>query len=158
MLFFIDSAADQFVDPSVASLASDIADKSAKAVSGGSKINLSSDLPGFKVFLFFIVAFCFSAGLVLINWVIVNFRSNNRKNSPYECGFEPLGSPISNFEPNFTVVAVAFLVYDVEVLLTYPWVMGMHGKPFGALVVFLFFIVLLLVSYAYEVLDGAFDI
>jgi NADH:ubiquinone oxidoreductase subunit 3 (subunit A) len=50
------------------------------------------------------------------------------------------------------------LVYDVEILLTYPWVIGMHGKPLGALVVFLFFIVLLLVSYAYELLDGAFDI
>lgn len=68
----------------------------------------------------FFVAFVFSLLLVFINWIIAKSISNSRKSSPYECGFEPVGSPISDFEPNFTAVALAFLVYDVEILLTYP--------------------------------------
>ncbi|TAK78892.1 MAG: hypothetical protein EPO11_00780 [Gammaproteobacteria bacterium] len=75
---------------------------------------------GFKIFMFFLIALFIVCFLVLINWVIINFKSNNRKNSPYECGFEPVGSPISDFTPNFTAVALIFLIYDVEVLLTFP--------------------------------------
>lgn len=69
-----------------------------------------------------------------------------------------MGSPIADFEPNFIGVALAFLIYDVEILLTYPFAIGLRGQPYSALFVFFIFIILLLLSYAYEVLDGAFEV
>jgi len=74
----------------------------------------------FRIILFFFIALLIVCALVGLNWIIINFRSNNRKNSPYECGFEPVGSPVADFTPNFTSVALIFLIYDVEVLLTFP--------------------------------------
>jgi hypothetical protein len=77
-------------------------------------------VPYANIIIFFVVAFLIVSLLVGINWVVINFISNNKKNSPYECGFEPVGSPVSDFTPNFTAVALIFLIYDVEVLLTFP--------------------------------------
>ena len=123
-----------------------------------SAIKISSSMAFAKAFIFFFVSLTLSAILVGFNWAIIMRSFNNRKNSPYECGFEPLGSPIVNFEPNFIGVAIAFLIYDVEILLTYPWAIGLRGQPLPALFIFLLFIVLLLLSYAYEVKEGTFDL
>jgi NADH-quinone oxidoreductase subunit H len=163
MMFFLDSfngaCADLTILEVARSLTAELSLHHEAANSGGSSaVSLTSSYPFWKALLFFLVAFGFSSLLVGFNWVVINLYPNVRKNSSYECGFEPLGSPISNFEPNFTSVALAFLIYDVEILLTYPWVVGMKGQPIGALALFLVFIILLLLSYMYEVLDGSFDI
>jgi len=113
---------------------------------------------GFKIFIFFLIAFFIVCLLVFINWVIINFKSNNRKNSPYECGFEPVGSPISDFTPNFTSVALIFLIYDVEVLLTFPWAYTTAGHSASALAAFFFFVCLMVLGLAYEVLDDSFNV
>jgi NADH-quinone oxidoreductase subunit A len=96
--------------------------------------------------------------LVGVNWVLINFRTNNRKNSPYECGFEPVGSPVSEFTPNFTAVALIFLIYDVEILLTFPWAYSAAGHTAFSLVAFFFFIILMLLGLAFEVLDDSFNV
>jgi NADH-quinone oxidoreductase subunit A len=95
---------------------------------------------------------------VLINWIAVNFKSNNRKNSPYECGFEPVGSPVCDFNPNFTAVALIFLIYDVEVLLTFPWAYSLAGHGIMAVVAFFYFVILMLLGLAYEVIDDSFNV
>lgn len=164
LIFFIDSFHNQIADPAIVEAASSALDGSSTLIHAqqsfyaDGRLCVTESFAFWKVLLFFFLALGLSAVLVSLNWIIVYFNANARKNSPYECGFEPLGSPISNFEPNFVAVALAFLIYDVEILLTYPWVMGMKGQPAGALLIFLLFVLLLLLSYVYEVLDGAFDI
>ncbi|MBS1584585.1 MAG: NADH-quinone oxidoreductase subunit A [Bacteroidetes bacterium] len=81
-----------------------------------------------------------------------------RKNSPYECGFEPVGSPVSDFSPNFLAVALIFLIYDVEILLTFPWAFNTVGRPFAALAVMSLFVILMLLGLIYEIIDGSFEV
>jgi len=131
----------------------------------GGPLFLSADLnfvdggvPRQNVVVFFLAALSIVCLLVGINWVIVNFRSNNRKNSPYECGFEPVGSPVSNFTPNFLSVGLIFLIYDVEVMLTFPWAYSSGGHSAAALLAFLSFILFMLLGLAYEIIDDAFTV
>jgi len=124
----------------------------------GNSCDYADPVPLANVLLFFVVAFIIVCSLIAINWIIVNFRSNNKKNSPYECGFEPVGSPVADFTPNFTAVALIFLIYDVEVLLTFPWAYSMAGRSALALVVFTYFIVIMLLGLAYEIIDESFNV
>jgi NADH-quinone oxidoreductase subunit H len=113
-------------------------------------------VPAANIIIFFVVAFSMACALVGFNWVVVNIQANNRKNSPYECGFEPAASPIADFKPNFTAVALIFLIYDVEVLLTFPWAYSLAGKTAGALAVFIVYLFIMLLGLMYEVLDESF--
>lgn len=117
-----------------------------------------SPVPAGNILLFFIVAFLIVSALVGFNWIVINFRANNRKNSPYECGFEPVGSPLVGYSPNFTAVALIFLIYDVEVILTFPWAYSLAGRGAAALVVFVVYIFLMLLGLMYEVLDDSFKV
>jgi len=168
VVFYLDSFAGSTLDPVMFQVTNDILDSinsplssisnSAVDAQSQSSLKISGEAAFPKAFIFFFVALFISFLLVGFNWVIVWLRHNSRKHSPYECGFEPIGSPIADFEPNFTAVAIAFLIYDVEILLTYPFAIGLRGQPYSALFIFFLFIILLMLSYAYEVIDGAFDI
>ena len=117
----------------------------------------SSAFSASYIILYFAVAFAVVMLLVGVNWIFVNYKSNNKKNSPYECGFEPVGSPISDFTPNFLGVALMFIIYDVEVLLTFPWAYSGIGRSATALCVFIIFLWLMLVGLVYEILDDSFS-
>lgn len=169
VVFYLDAFAGSNLDPVIFQVASDILDNAATTSttstdlahhysSSNSALKLTTGFAFPKALLFFFIALFLTSLLVGFNWIIVWLRHNGRKNSPYECGFEPVGSPLADFEPNFVAVGIAFLIYDVEILLTYPFAIGLRGQPYSALFIFFLFIILLMLSYAYEVADGAFDI
>src|SRR5216683_2873629 len=71
------------------------------------------------VFLFILLAF---AGSVLFIAHLVGPRSNTaRKQVPYESGMDPVGDARQRFDIKFYLVAIMFLVFDVELLFLYPW-------------------------------------
>jgi NADH-quinone oxidoreductase subunit H len=174
VLFYLDSFAGSTLDPVLIQVTDEIISNSnparilnditpavadsASSAGSDSSIKISGGFAFPKAIIFFLIALFISSLLVGFNWIIVWIRHNSRKHSPYECGFEPQGAPVANFEPNFTAVAIAFLIYDVEILLTYPFAIGLRGQPYCALFIFFLFIIFLLLTYAYEVIDGAFDI
>lgn len=110
-----------------------------------------------KVFFFFLAAFLFALLLFSINKVITRARYNNRKNSAYECGFESFGAPTVDFEPNYIAIALMFLIYDVDVLLIFPFaaISGSHG--FYSAAILGFFLLTTLFGLAYEITEGAVD-
>ncbi len=84
-------------------------------------------------------------------------RPNLAKNAPYECGFEPFGESRLKFDVRFYLVAILFIIFDLEVAFLFPWAVvfdyvGWYG--FGAMGVFL---MLLLVGFAYEWKKGALE-
>lgn len=84
------------------------------------------------IFVFFAAAVAF--GLAL--WgtgVLVNPRRPGRvKQMPYESGMDPLHDARRRFDVRFHLVAIAFLVFDVEVLLLYPWAVAVRAEAVGA--------------------------
>ncbi|MDX6693127.1 MAG: NADH-quinone oxidoreductase subunit [Blastocatellia bacterium] len=114
------------------------------------------------ILLMFIVAAGFAAGNVLLSQLVGQRKSTRTKLMPYECGKDPVGSARERFSVKFYLIAMIFILFDIEVIFLVPWAVvfrDMMGKGLGNLVYveMMLFVVLLLVGYIYVVKKGAFD-
>jgi NADH-quinone oxidoreductase subunit A len=94
------------------------------------------------------IAFAFAIGSVVLSRLIGVKKPSAVKLAPYECGMPLLGSAQDRFSIKFYLVAIAFVVFDVEVAFLYPWAvvfrdLGWYG--FSAMGIFLFVLILGLV-------------
>lgn len=80
---------------------------------------------------------------------------SERKLSPYECGIEPVGSARIRFPVRFALVAMLFIVFDVEAAFFYPWAVAYRDLGLAGLVAMFTFILVLLVGYVYAWKKGA---
>ena len=103
-----------------------------------------------KILLFLIIAVLFVAIAVFMAFLIRPKRPTIEKYQTYECGENPKGTPWIKFNIRFFVVALIFLIFDVEVVLLFPW--ALTYKEFGVygFLVGIIFLVLLGVGMAYE--------
>lgn len=95
------------------------------------------------VFLLVIVAIGLAASQLALSWLLSpRTKPNPVKDSPYECGIEPTGEAHTRFSVKFYLVAVLFILFDIEIVFLYPWAVhfGASAKQTGsgALVRFLF--------------------
>lgn len=81
------------------------------------------------VFLFSAVAAATAAGLFLLGLVLGPKRSTPVKEMPYESGMDPVHDTRRRFDVRFHLLAVAFLVFDVELLFLYPWAVASRAAP-----------------------------
>ena len=73
------------------------------------------------IFLFVACSGALAVGLIVISGLIGPSKSNRVKEMPYEAGMDPVHDARRRFDVRFHLVAIAFLVFDVEVLFLYPW-------------------------------------
>jgi NADH-quinone oxidoreductase subunit A len=111
----------------------------------------------FPILLFLIVAIGLSCAVLLIPFLLRKLRPDAEKNSPYECGFEGEGPVRNEFDVQFYLVAILFIIFDLEVAFLFPWAVSL-GKigvfGFWSMMVFLTF---LTVGFVYEWKRGALD-
>ena len=69
----------------------------------------------------FLLAGALASGLVLLSWIIVYRKPTRAKLSPYECGMTPVGDARERFSVKFYMVAMLFILFDVEAVFLYPW-------------------------------------
>ena len=74
-----------------------------------------------KVFIYLVMGVLFVLFTFLLGWLVALKRPNPEKLSSYECGEEPTGSSWIQFNSRFYVVALIFLVFDVEMVFIFPW-------------------------------------
>ena len=101
------------------------------------------------VLVFFLGGIGLVAAALIAAWFIAPSKPNKLKNSTYECGEEPVGSPWVRFNTRFYVVALIFLVFDVEVLFLYPWALNLRQLGLFAWFDMALFILILGVGLAY---------
>jgi NADH-quinone oxidoreductase subunit A len=125
------------------------------------KFNLKDYLP---ILLMFVVAGGFAVGNVLLSQLVGQRKRTRTKLMPYECGKDPVGSARERFSVKFYLIAMIFILFDIEVIFLIPW--AVVFKTFAAsgdtnrnliYVEMMIFVVLLLVGYIYVVKKGAFD-
>jgi len=112
-----------------------------------------------NILLFAILAFFVVFILLVITRLVRPYAPSQEKNSTYECAERPVGQAWFNFNPRFYIIALIFLIFDVEVAFTYPvavvfrrWVeQGKGGVAFVELAVF---IGILLIGLAYVWVKG----
>lgn len=103
----------------------------------------------------------FGLGFVLVNLLVgklvrPNFP-NAEKQAIYECGEPTIGTSWIQFDLRFYIVALFYLVFDVEVALIYPWSVVFRQFPTEALVLGLPFLGIVVIGYAYEWYSGSLD-
>ena len=80
------------------------------------------------IFLFGVCALAISAGLLMVGGLIGPKRNSSVKQMPYESGMDPLHDTRRRFDVRFHLVAVAFLIFDVELLFLYPWAVASNSQ------------------------------
>ena len=94
----------------------------------------------FPVLLQVMIAMAVAAGMIGASLLLGKRVRNKVKDSPYECGMEPVGSARERSSVKFYLVAMIFILFDVEVVFLYPWAVAYDELGwYGLLVMFLFF-------------------
>jgi NADH-quinone oxidoreductase subunit A len=123
--------------------------------------NLSDYLP---IVLMFVVAVGFAAGNVLLSQLVGQHKATRTKTMPYECGKDPVGSARERFSVKFYLIAMIFILFDIELIFLIPWAVVFRsfaaaGGGLGTLIYveMMLFVVLLLVGYVYIIKKGLFE-
>jgi NADH-quinone oxidoreductase subunit A len=110
----------------------------------------------YPIFILLILA----SGLVVIIMtlpsVIAPQRAVPGKRVPYESGIRPIGSARRRFNVRFSMIAMLFILFDIEVVFFYPWAVNFRQLRWFGLAEMLVFIAILLVGYVYVWRRGAF--
>jgi NADH-quinone oxidoreductase subunit A len=114
------------------------------------------------ILLMFIVAAGFAVTSILLSQFVGQRKQTRTKLMPYECGKDPVGSARERFSVKFYLIAMIFILLDIEVIFLVPWAVvfkTLAGSGNKTLVYFemMVFIALLLAGYIYVVKKGAFD-
>jgi len=82
--------------------------------------------------LHFTIATVIAGAIVTLSWLIGQHKPNRAKLSPYECGVPPVGDARERFSVKFYMVAMLFILFDVEAVFLYPWAVILRElKMFG---------------------------
>jgi NADH-quinone oxidoreductase subunit A len=116
------------------------------------------------ILLMFVVAAGFAVGNVLLSQFVGQRKRTRTKLMPYECGKDPVGSARERFSVKFYLIAMLFILFDIEVIFLVPWavVFKTLAAQSTAMRWFVYlemmvFVGLLLAGYIYVVKKGAFD-
>ena len=101
------------------------------------------------ILMFLLAAIAFAGSTILLSSLIVPRRKNRVKMSAYECGVEPVGDARERFSIKFYLVAVLFILFDIEAVFLYPWAVAFRQLGLYGLVEMLLFIGILLIGYVY---------
>jgi NADH-quinone oxidoreductase subunit A len=109
------------------------------------------------VFAYLILAFIFVAAGVMTNMIIRPKNGNTLKLSAYECGEDPIGQSWMKFNIRFYVVALIFILFDVEIVFLFPWALVFKKMGWLAFNEMLVFVTILFVGFAYAWVKGDLD-
>ena len=109
------------------------------------------------IILMFIVAAGFAVGNVLLSQFVGQRKRTRTKLMPYECGKDPVGSARERFSVKFYLIAMLFILFDIEVIFLYPVAIQLKALGTFALVETVVFIALLLVGFVFVWRRGALE-
>ncbi len=115
------------------------------------------------IFIYLLGILLFAVGSLVVSHLIAPRRRTPVKDMPYESGMDPIGDARRHYDVRFYLVAVLFLVFDVELLFLYPWAVSAYtegGLPAllrgPVFVVMLVFLATLVIAYIYAWRKGVF--
>ena len=101
------------------------------------------------VFIFFLVAALLPIASLLIAWALRPGSANAAKLEAYECGVPPSGEARARYPIRFYIIAVLFVIFDVETIFLFPWAVKYRQLGLLGFVTMLVFLGILLIGYAY---------
>ena len=109
------------------------------------------------ILIFLVFALIFSFGAFFLSILVGKKAPYTEKNSTYECGFEPFDETRGKFEVKFYLVAILFIIFDLEIIFLFPWAVAFNDIGMFGFWSMIFFLFVLTVGFLYEWLKGALD-
>jgi NADH-quinone oxidoreductase subunit A len=109
------------------------------------------------VLLFIIVGLLVGVAPQAIGYVLGPKKPDAAKNSPYECGFEAFEDARMKFDVRYYLVAILFILFDLEIAFLFPWAVSLKEIGMTGFVAMMIFLAILVVGFAYEWKKGALD-
>ena len=117
-------------------------------------MNLQEYLP---VILFILVGVAVGIVPQVIGFIFGPQRPDAAKNSPYECGFEAFEDARMKFDVRYYLVAILFILFDLEIAFLFPWAVALQDIGFFGFMAMMIFLAILVLGFIYEWMKGALD-
>ena len=109
------------------------------------------------ILIFIVVAATFGVVVLLLAWAIAPARYSRVKLEPYECGIEPQTDARERFNVRYFLVAMLFLIFDVETIFLYPWAVIVDELAWFGFIEVVVFLLILVTGYFYAWREGALE-
>ena len=109
------------------------------------------------VLIFLIVSLIFGLVLLAVGSILGHGRKDAQKLSPYECGFEAFEDSRIRFDVRYYLVAILFIIFDLEIAFLFPWAVSLEAIGGFGLVAMGIFLGILVVGFVYEWRKGALE-
>jgi len=110
-----------------------------------------------SIILFLIIALGLSVSFIAINFISSPKKPDPEKLSAYECGFEPFSDSRMEFDVRFYLVAILFIIFDLEIAFLFPWAISLGNIGIFGFCSMMIFLFILTVGFIYEWKKGALD-
>ena len=111
----------------------------------------------FPIMLFLFIALGLSIGFIVLNFVFSPKNPDPEKLSAYECGFEPFNDSRMEFDVRFYLVAILFIIFDLEIAFLFPWAISLGKIGIFGFTSMMIFLSILTIGFIYEWKKGALD-
>ena len=111
----------------------------------------------FPILVFIAVGVVMGALPVLLGWLVAPNRPDSEKLSPYECGFEAFEDSRMKFDVRYYLVAILFILFDLEIAFLFPWALVLKEIGAFGFVAMMIFLAVLVVGFIYEWMKGALE-
>jgi NADH-quinone oxidoreductase subunit A len=109
------------------------------------------------ILIFLLVAGAFGVVLLVLGWALGSGTKSPGKLSPYECGFEAFEDTRMRFDVRYYLVAILFIIFDLEIAFLFPWAVALDRIGVFGLAAMGVFLAILVVGFIYEWRKGALE-
>ncbi len=111
----------------------------------------------FAILVFICIAIGLATVIIVASLIVARQKPDKAKLSQYECGFEPFDDARSQFDVRFYLVAILFIIFDLEVAFLFPWAITLGDTSFFGFWSMMVFLAVLTVGFVYEWKKGALE-
>ncbi|MCG6954270.1 MAG: NADH-quinone oxidoreductase subunit A [Betaproteobacteria bacterium] len=111
----------------------------------------------FPILLFILVGLAVGVVPRALGWLLGPRNPDPEKLSPYECGFEAFEDARMKFDVRYYLVAILFILFDLEIAFLFPWAVALKDIGLFGFVSMMVFLAILVVGFAYEWMSGALE-
>ena len=109
------------------------------------------------IIIFLAIALILSLGFLILNFAFSPKNPDPEKLSAYECGFEPFNDSRMEFDIRFYLVAIIFIIFDLEIAFLFPWAITLGNIGLFGFLSMMLFLFILTIGFIYEWKKGALD-
>ncbi|MGQ0652935.1 MAG: NADH-quinone oxidoreductase subunit A [Betaproteobacteria bacterium] len=111
----------------------------------------------FPILLFILVGLAVGIAPLILGRLVGPHRPDPEKLSPYECGFEPFEDARMKFDVRYYLVAILFILFDLEIAFLLPWAVALKDIGLAGFLSMMLFLAILVVGFVYEWMKGALE-